>query len=108
MGNNNSFLQNGLTWSILLAPYQARYFSSNTWLLCASGWIVFWKKRSNKLSSRSANKNRTGVEVAMLTNSLQTLWDQMSPEQRARIIAILVEMLLRQWRQGTEAPHDRA
>jgi hypothetical protein len=44
----------------------------------------------------------------MLTNSLQTLWDQMSPEQRARIIAILVEMLLRQWRQGTEAQHDRA
>jgi predicted Fe-S protein YdhL (DUF1289 family) len=44
----------------------------------------------------------------MLTNNLQTLWAQMSPEQRARIIAILVEMLLRQWRQETEAQHDPA
>ncbi len=93
---------------MLLTPYQAHYFSSSAWLVYVSGWIVFWKKRSNKLSSRSANQNRTGEELAMLTNRLQTLWDQMSPEQRARIIAILVEMLLRQWRQGTEAQHDRA
>jgi hypothetical protein len=44
----------------------------------------------------------------MLTNNLQTLWDQMSPEQQARIIAILVEMLLRQWNQEMEAQHDPA
>jgi hypothetical protein len=44
----------------------------------------------------------------MLTNDLQTLWTQMSPEQRTRIIAILVEMLLRQWSQETEAEHDSA
>jgi hypothetical protein len=44
----------------------------------------------------------------MLTNDLQTLWTQMSPEQRARIIAILVEMLLRQWSQETERRHDPA
>jgi hypothetical protein len=54
------------------------------------------------------NQNQTGVEVAMLTNDLQTLWDQMSPEQRARIIAILVEILLHQWNQETEAQHDPA
>ncbi len=44
----------------------------------------------------------------MVTNNLQTLWNQMNPELRARIIAILVEMLLRQWSQATEAQHDRA
>jgi predicted Fe-S protein YdhL (DUF1289 family) len=44
----------------------------------------------------------------MLTIDLQTLWTQMSPEQRARIIAILVEMLLRQWKQETEVQHDPA
>jgi hypothetical protein len=43
----------------------------------------------------------------MVTDNLQTLWNQMNPELRARIIAILVEMLLRQWSQGTEAQHDR-
>jgi predicted Fe-S protein YdhL (DUF1289 family) len=52
------------------------------------------------------NQNQTGVEVAMLTNNLQTLWNQMSPEQQARIIAILVEMLLRQWDREMEAQHD--
>jgi hypothetical protein len=46
------------------------------------------------------------MEAAMVTNNLQTLWTQMSPEQRARIIAILVEMLLRQWSQEREAEHD--
>jgi hypothetical protein len=49
-----------------------------------------------------------GVEVAMVTNNLQTLWNQMKPELRARIIAILVEMLLRQWSQEAEVKHDRA
>jgi len=44
----------------------------------------------------------------MLTNDLQTLWDQMSPEQQARIIAILVEMLLRQWNQKMEGQHESA
>ncbi len=44
----------------------------------------------------------------MLTNQLQTLWEQMSPEQRARIIAILVQMLLRQWIQEIEARHESA
>lgn len=44
----------------------------------------------------------------MLTIDLQTLWTQMSPEQRARIIAILVEMLLRQWSQEMEVEHDPA
>jgi len=44
----------------------------------------------------------------MLTIDLPTLWTQMSPAQRARIIAILVEMLLRQWNQETEAQHDAA
>ena len=42
----------------------------------------------------------------MPTNDLQTLWKQMSPEQRARIIAILVQMLLRQWTQQREVPHE--
>jgi predicted Fe-S protein YdhL (DUF1289 family) len=42
----------------------------------------------------------------MLTKDLQTLWEQMSPEQRARIIAILVQMVLRQWIQETEAQHE--
>lgn len=42
----------------------------------------------------------------MLTNQLQTLWERMSPEQRARIIAILVQMLLRQWIQEIEAQHE--
>jgi hypothetical protein len=54
------------------------------------------------------NQNQTEMEAAMLTNDLQTLWKQMSPEQRARIIAILVEMLLRQWKQETEVHHDPA
>jgi hypothetical protein len=32
---------------------------------------------------------------------------QLSPEQRARVIAILVQMLLRQWSQrGEEKEHD--
>ena len=44
----------------------------------------------------------------MSTIDLRNLWAQMSPEQRARIIAILVEMLLRQWSQETEAQHDPA
>lgn len=44
----------------------------------------------------------------MLTQDLQTLWEQMSPEQQARIMAILVEMLLRLWNQETEAQHDPA
>jgi len=44
----------------------------------------------------------------MLTNQLQTLWEQMSPEQRARIIAILVQMLLRQWIQEIEAQNESA
>jgi predicted Fe-S protein YdhL (DUF1289 family) len=44
----------------------------------------------------------------MLTKDLQTFWDQMSPEQQARIIAILVEMLLRQLNQEKEAQHDQA
>ena len=36
------------------------------------------------------------------------LGSQMSPEQQARIIAILVEMLLRQWNEETEVRHDPA
>ncbi len=44
----------------------------------------------------------------MLTIDLQTLWTRMSPAQRARLLAILVEMLLRRWNQTTEAPHDPA
>ncbi len=33
---------------------------------------------------------------------------QLSPQQRARVIAILVQMILRQWSQrGKEPPHDR-
>jgi hypothetical protein len=44
----------------------------------------------------------------MLTLDLRTLWTQMSPVQRARIITILVEMLLRRWSQETEAQHDAA
>lgn len=70
--------------------------------------MVFWKKRSSKLSLRSVNQNQTGVEVAMLTKDLKALWDQMSPDQRARIIAILVEMLLRRWNQETEVHNERA
>jgi len=44
----------------------------------------------------------------MLTDNPQTLWTQMSPELRARIIAILIEMLLRQWSQETEVQRDPA
>ncbi len=34
---------------------------------------------------------------------------QLSPEQRARVIAILVQMILRHWsQQGEEKPHERA
>jgi hypothetical protein len=44
----------------------------------------------------------------MPTNDLPTLWNQLSSEQRARIIAILVQMLLRQWIQETEAQHEPA
>ena len=44
----------------------------------------------------------------MSTNDLPTLWNQLSPEQRARIIAILVQMLLRQWTQETEMRHESA
>jgi hypothetical protein len=53
-------------------------------------------------------KNQTEAEAAMLTNDLQTLGTQMSPEQRTRSLAILAEMLLRQWRQEREAQHDLA
>ncbi len=38
--------------------------------------------------------------------SNSTLWDQLSPEQRARIIAILVQMLLHLLSQITEAEHE--
>lgn len=44
----------------------------------------------------------------MSTNDLPTLWNQLSLEQRDRIIAILVQMLLRQWTQETEAQHESA
>ena len=44
----------------------------------------------------------------MSTNDLQNLWNQLSLEQRDRIIAILVQMLLRQWTQETEAQHESA
>ena len=34
---------------------------------------------------------------------------QLSPEQHARVIAILVQMILRQWsQQGQEKPDERA
>jgi hypothetical protein len=36
----------------------------------------------------------------------QTLWEQLSPEQQARIIAVLVEMLLRHLARPVEAAHD--
>lgn len=36
----------------------------------------------------------------------QDLWEQVSPELRARIIAILVQMLLHYWMQEKEADHD--
>ena len=36
----------------------------------------------------------------------QTLWDQVTPELRARIIAILVQMLLHYWMQEMEADND--
>jgi len=44
----------------------------------------------------------------MSTQDLPTLWNQLSPEQRARIIALLVQMLLRQWVQETERQHEPA
>lgn len=38
-----------------------------------------------------------------------TLWYRLSPEQRIRIIAILVRMLLQRWvQQRTEVAHDSA
>lgn len=36
----------------------------------------------------------------------QTLWNQVTPELRARIIAILVQMLLDYWMQEMEADND--
>jgi hypothetical protein len=44
----------------------------------------------------------------MSTIDLRNLWAQMSPAQRAKLMAILVEMLLRRWSQATEAQHDPA
>ena len=41
-----------------------------------------------------------------MQNPTQTLWEQLTPEQRARIIAILVQMLLHLASQPTEVSHD--
>jgi uncharacterized membrane protein YhfC len=40
-----------------------------------------------------------------MSNAQPMLWEQLSPEQRARIIAILVQMLLQLWIQQ-EVQHD--
>lgn len=34
---------------------------------------------------------------------VQFTWTQLTPEERARVIAILVQMILRQWSQREEA-----
>ena len=44
----------------------------------------------------------------MSTNRLPAIWNQLSPEQRARIVAILVQMLLRQWIREMETQHEPA
>jgi hypothetical protein len=41
-----------------------------------------------------------------MQNPAPTLWDQLTPEQRARIIAILVQMLLHLVSQPMETSHD--
>ena len=41
-----------------------------------------------------------------MQNPTLTLWEQLTPEQRARIIAILVQMLLHLVNQPMEAGHD--
>jgi len=41
-----------------------------------------------------------------MQNPAPTLWDQLTPAQRPRIIAILVQILLYLASQPTEASHD--
>ena len=38
--------------------------------------------------------------------AMPTLWEQLSPEQQARLIAVLVQILLRRLAVSAEAVHD--
>jgi hypothetical protein len=57
------------------------------------------------LSSWLRDLNVTSQEAIMLTIE-STLWDQLSAEQRTRIIAILVRMLLHLLSRQAEVAHD--
>ena len=57
------------------------------------------------LSSWLRDLNVTSQEAIMLTVETN-LWDQLSVEQRARIIAILVRMLLHLLTRQAEVAHD--
>jgi hypothetical protein len=65
----------------------------------------FTVRKKNKLLLWLQNWIEENQEEAMESHK-QTLWDQLSPELRARIIAILVQMLLHRWVQEMEAHHD--
>ena len=67
--------------------------------------MTFWHKTASKLSSWLRDLNVTSQEAIMLTIET-TLWDQLSTEQRARIIAILVRMLLHLLTRQGEVAHD--
>ncbi len=44
-----------------------------------------------------------------MESPMRLTWTQLSPEQRARVIALLVQMILRQWnQQSQEKPDERA
>ncbi len=60
---------------------------------------------ASTLSSWLRDLNVTSQEAIMLTIEA-TLWDQLSAEQRARIIAILVRMLLHLLTRQVEVAHD--
>ena len=44
-----------------------------------------------------------------MESPVRLTWTQLSPEQRARVIALLVQMILRQWsQQSEEKPNEHA
>ena len=67
--------------------------------------MTFWRGVTSRLSSWLRDLNVTSQEAIMLTIE-STLWDQLNAEQRARIIAILVRMLLHLLTRQVEVAHD--
>jgi len=68
------------------------------------GWhVIYLKERTPRPLADVADQIRQEV---VMQNPTLTLWEQLTPEQRARIIAILVQMLLHLVNQPMEAGHD--